>query len=498
MWTSVVNAESTSRSTGLTAIVRCPAAQAAAAMCQDRVCLTSLGGQGVRPLVRVNDGAGEIHGEIAYLLGARLGCACVDQRSWCIEMNHDNQSGQSADSSSARTGNPELFKDNDGGIFDGGLDTYMTVNEKDYRSLFTSGLVVLDANTLLNLYRYQADTRHVLLDVLTRLKDRLWVPHQAMLEFLQNRLSVIESRSEEAGQAIEDLHKKRQTLEDVVRQWANRVGLSKDYTDRLTNTIRATVDDVAGKISEHASDDSLVQAEDTANDPVIASLTPILQGVVSGPLPDDELVAAKKEARRRIADQLPPGWRDARKRENPEGDYLIWFETLREAKRRETDVLLVTGDVKEDWWWRQKGEAKGPLPELANEMREVAGVRLFMLRPESFLVNAGNIFDINVSNATVKDAERVTTDLRHGYNYVEENTGRRYRRTDLTGPGFRASLSYEWRGVRPPQGRHWAYSEDNMDRMYANGQIEFTNTGRPVRKRYLDEQSGPQPPQDSD
>ncbi len=384
--------------------------------------------------------------------------------------------------------------DNVGGIFDGGLDAYMTVTEENYRSLFTSGLIVLDTNTLLNLYRYQADTRYALLDTLTHLKDRLWVPHQAMFEFLQNRLSVIASRSEEADQAIEDLHKRRLTLEEVVRQWANRVGLPRDSTEGLIRPIRTTVDRVAEKISKHSSDDSLDQAEDTAKDPVIASLTPILQGCVSNPLPDDELLTAKKEARRRIDDQRPPGWRDARKRENPEGDYLIWFETLREANRRETDVLLVTGDVKEDWWWKQKGEAKGPLPELANEMREVAGVRLFMLRPESLLVNARNILGIKVNNDIVKDAQRVTAELPQGYTYIEESTGRRYRRTDLTGPGSRSSLSYEWHGARPPQGRHWAYSEDTMDRMYAEGQIEFTNTGRPVRKRYIDEQSGPQPP----
>ena len=73
--------------------------------------------------------------------------------------------------------------------------------------------------------------------------------------------------------------------------------------------------------------------------------------------------------------------------------------------------------------------------------------------------------------------------------YIEESTGRRYRRSDLTGPGSRSTLSYEWHGVRPPQGRHWVYSEEKMDRMYAEGQIEFTNTGRPVRKRYLDQQS---------
>jgi hypothetical protein len=404
-------------------------------------------------------------------------------------MKSHGQSEQPVDSPSTGTGRSSSSNGNAGGIFDGGLDAYKTVTEEDYHSLFRSGLIVLDANTLLNLYRYQADTRRVLVDILASLKDRLWVPHQAMFEFFENRISVIESRSEEAGQAIEDLHKKRLGLEAVVRQWANRVGLPGDNIERLITTIHATIDDVADRISRHSSDDSLEQAENTAKDPVIASLTSILQGSVGKPLPEDELLAAKKEARQRIVDKRPPGWRDANKRENPEGDYLIWYETLREARCRDTDVLFVTGDVKNDWWWMQNGEARGPLPELVHEMRKIAGVRLFMLRPESLLVHAGNALGIRVSNDTVNDARRVAIELMQGYSYVEDGTGRRYRRSDLTGPGERRTLSYEWHGVRPPQGRHWVYSKEKMDRMYAEDQIEFTNTGRPVRKRYLDQQS---------
>src|SRR5690242_11422468 len=34
------------------------------------------------------------------------------------------------------------------------------------------------------------------------------------------------------------------------------------------------------------------------------------------------------------------------------GDYLVWTQVLREARQRQCDVLLVTGDVKEDWWRR--------------------------------------------------------------------------------------------------------------------------------------------------
>lgn len=397
-------------------------------------------------------------------------------------------------SHSAAATTPSAADSTAGGIFDGGFRTYKTATEDDYRSLFDSGLIVLDTNTLLNMYRYQIDTRSALLNILTRLRERLWVPHHAMFEFFENRLSVIESRSEEAEKVIDNLHKKSQDLETAVRQWAKRAGLPEGKTENLTNPIRATVNNIAKEIEKNGSEGSLKQAEDTAKDPVLVSLEKVLQGAVGEPLPSDELIFAKNEAKQRISDKRPPGWRDASKRENPEGDYLIWHETLREAKERNSDVLFITGDVKADWWRKENGEAKGPLPELVHEMHVVANVRLFMLRPESLLVHAGNILGIHIKNDTIKEAKRVTDEPIQHYLYVEENTGRRYQRNDITSPGSRPELSYEWNGVLPPPGRHWRFSKENMDRMNADGLIEFTSSGRPVRKRYLDEQPGPKPP----
>jgi len=71
---------------------------------------------------------------------------------------------------------------------------------------------------------------------------------------------------------------------------------------------------------------------------------------------------------------------------------------------------------------------------------------------------------------------------------LREGTGQLYRRRDLTAPGPRGGhLDFEWHGVRPSEGRHWAYSKENLDRMYADGRIGFSKTGRPFGKSYLDD-----------
>jgi DNA modification methylase len=80
--------------------------------------------------------------------------------------------------------------------------------------------------------------------------------------------------------------------------------------------------------------------------------------------------------------------------------------------------------------------------------------------------------------------------VKENYRYVEDGTGRRYRRGDLTAAKPGGDVSYEWHGARPYNGRYWAYSKEHMDQMLTEGRIEFRSTGMPVFKRYLDEQPG--------
>jgi DNA modification methylase len=76
------------------------------------------------------------------------------------------------------------------------------------------------------------------------------------------------------------------------------------------------------------------------------------------------------------------------------------------------------------------------------------------------------------------------------YRYVEKDTGRRYRLSDLTANKPGGDTDYEWHGAKPYKGRHWAYSRAKMDQFEVEGRIVFRRTGMPVYKRYLDEMPG--------
>lgn len=105
------------------------------------------------------------------------------------------------------------------------------------------------------------------------------------------------------------------------------------------------------------------------------------------------------------------------------------------------------------------------------------------------------------------------------YGLVEEGTGRSFRRGDLTAARPGGDTEYEWRvkkpagartrwladlddeyhrpkaqweykGVRPYEGRFWAYSKDNMRQFAQEGRLRHTFDGMPEYKRYLDEMPG--------
>jgi DNA modification methylase len=76
------------------------------------------------------------------------------------------------------------------------------------------------------------------------------------------------------------------------------------------------------------------------------------------------------------------------------------------------------------------------------------------------------------------------------YRHVEAGTGRRYRRDNLTANKPGGDTSYAWRGVRPYEGRYWAYSRARMEEFERQGRLVYTRSGVPEYKRYLDEMPG--------
>ncbi len=293
-----------------------------------------------------------------------------------------------------------------------GFEGYLSASDDDYRHVLTEGLVVADTNVLLNLYRYNLQTRTDLLSALGRLGDRLWMPNQVLREFWRNREGAVRDPEDAAEKAMEALQNLSDAAVQALRTWTNRVALDPTRRDVLQVAIRTGFNGALDAIRNSVEPKATSEALDTNTDSVLRMLDEAFKGRVAAPWTADERAAAVLVGLQRAEASIPPGYLDAKaKADDPEravGDYLVWEEVVREAGRRKCDVLIVTGDVKEDWWRQNKqGETRGPRVELVAEMRERAGVRLFMLRPESFLVLARRILNVEIQEESLKDVERV-------------------------------------------------------------------------------------------
>jgi hypothetical protein len=80
------------------------------------------------------------------------------------------------------------------------------------------------------------------------------------------------------------------------------------------------------------------------------------------------------------------------------------------------------------------------------------------------------------------------TTIERWYRHVEEETGRRFNKADVTGPGGAAKGSpvYDWKG----QTRAWRFSKRRMQELDDKGLLVYSSSGMPYLKRYLDESKG--------
>jgi DNA modification methylase len=119
--------------------------------------------------------------------------------------------------------------------------------------------------------------------------------------------------------------------------------------------------------------------------------------------------------------------------------------------------------------------------------------------PKNYTTSAfGNIHDtlffFSKSRMTVLNSiydERDEEQLESDFPLIDGKSGRRYTTGALHAKGIRfGATGKAWRGLMPPSGNHWRYVPETLERLDAEGLIEWSSTGNPREKRYADENMG--------
>ncbi|MEX2617548.1 MAG: PIN-like domain-containing protein [Alphaproteobacteria bacterium] len=110
----------------------------------------------------------------------------------------------------------------------------------------------------------------------------------------------------------------------------------------------------------------------------------LLDGCI-GNEPDD-IADDLKEAQRRKAENIPPGYMDDSKAGlGFAGDYLMWKQILSHGKEKQNSVILVTSESKEDWWEKKSGKRLNPRLELLQEAFEKTEQKILIYHTDQFL-----------------------------------------------------------------------------------------------------------------
>jgi len=275
--------------------------------------------------------------------------------------------------------------------------------------LWSNAAIVFDTNALLNLYRYSAESRSDLLGVMKKLNHRIWIPHQVAFEFHENRLKLINKQQKLLDNLLSTLDNISQNAEGKLGEFSKNPFCD---IDKVQKSISGHVEKIKSDVKRQHSDAYKQYNITGRNDPVLHELAFLYEGKVGRQFNAEELKELCGKADDRYVAETPPGYRDNGK-ESPAkyGDYLAWEQIIEYAGSNSTDILLVTDELKDDWWWINQGETIGPRPELRQEFADRTQHIYYQYKPGNFLSEVESRLKIEVPSKVVDEISETSTEL---------------------------------------------------------------------------------------
>lgn len=251
----------------------------------------------------------------------------------------------------------------------------------DYEAAWNEGILTVDANVILDLYRYNQSTREALLTALESFKGRLWISNQTANEFIKNRRLVITETRNDFDKAKKPLVDLEKALSAAIHEIRSCRVIPRELSDSLDTKVREACKSIRDAIDQERDKAPDFEQEDE----VVRRLEAAL-GDSIGKEPDN-LKELLEEAERRKDEKIPPGYMDDGKDGTGfAGDFLMWREILSYGKESGRSMILVTSETKEDWWEKKSGRTLNPRLELLKEAYQETGNKILIYHTDRFLM----------------------------------------------------------------------------------------------------------------
>lgn len=282
------------------------------------------------------------------------------------------------------------------------------------------------------------------------LGNRIWIPHQVILEFWRRR-ATLASSPDNINKTRNDIETNSTKLIRNFNNWISNRHLSADSEGtaqefekvrQLIINIENTIQQMQTLLSDAEQSHKQRFSPNPEYDEIVKKLSEFEEKgtiVIGEEYNQDQLRSEIKEAERRFANRIPPGYMDdanqsdAKNKKSTDkkyGDYILWKQLLDYAKNKFTNYnnednyfIFVTADRKEDWWQKHHTPSDEEdlyiaRSELVDEMRLQGNANYLQLSPTEFLEVAEEHLNVSISKNTI-DSSKNTSNIFH----IKDNDG---------------------------------------------------------------------------
>lgn len=266
---------------------------------------------------------------------------------------------------------------------------------KDIEDIEKDCLFIIDTNVLLVPYTTSSSGFVEINKAFRTLigENRLFIPAQVAREFAKNRPEKIKILFQQLNQTKSKIQKPdtgSYPLLESLKEYKEAVELEKNIR-KLQAEYSKKISGILENIKQW-----------NWNDPVSSVYKELFspEVVIDLNMSDDDVL---KDLERRNKYSIPPGFNDKSKDDSGVGDLIIWQTILQIAKENKKDIIFVSGDEKNDWFYRSESQSLNPRFELITEFREHARDKSFHIIKLSRLLEILGASDEAVKEVEIKE-----------------------------------------------------------------------------------------------
>lgn len=221
-------------------------------------------------------------------------------------------------------------------------------------------LVVLDTNVLLIPFDTGKESLQQIKSTYKRLTQakRLVIPGRVAREFAKNRSEKLKTIHQQISlKSNLAINRPAYPLLESSTEYLKLIEMEKEIDNKISD-YRKQVKLLLSKIKDWYWDD-----------PVSSLYREIFSSdvVIDIDHNEQELIS---DLEYRQLHSIPPGFQDSAKEDRGIGDLLIWHTILELGRNRKQDIIFVSNDSKNDWWYQSEKQALYPRFELIDEYRQ--------------------------------------------------------------------------------------------------------------------------------